>query len=76
MIDATKIDRDPDKSATAIGERSAKQKNGGEPGLDAPPPSVMVRLHNPQSGVQILVAEDKAARLITSGAYRKGALPA
>lgn len=77
MLDATQIDRNPDKSATAISERAAKQKNSGsEPWHDTPPPPVMVRLHNPQTGVQIFVAEDKAHRLIAEGTYREGPIPA
>lgn len=42
---------------------------------DTTPPPVLVRLHDPNTGVQILVTEHKAARLITEGTYHEGALP-
>lgn len=44
---------------------------------DHRPPPVMVRLHNPQLGVQILVSEEKAARYLAEGtSYCEGPLPA
>ncbi|OWL97009.1 hypothetical protein B7435_26855 [Mycolicibacterium peregrinum] len=42
---------------------------------DTAPPPVMVRLHNPNIGVQILVSEEKATRLLAEGTYREGGLP-
>jgi hypothetical protein len=44
--------------------------HGGPPRYDGP----MVRLHNPESGIQVCVAEAKAARLLTNG-YREGPYP-
>lgn len=52
-------------------EASGPQR-GGPRRYDGP----MVRLHNPQLGVQVYVDEDKATRLLSDGTYRKGALPA
>lgn len=75
MLDITQIHQPPNKSAAAVAERAAKQKNSGAPEPDTTPPPILVRLHNPQARTQILVNEAKAARLIAKGAYIKGALP-